>query len=61
MAPPAVRPGMNGKDNSLDHLCVDSAALSESTSQPLRSYRAVRGDALACVASAGSLRGAWLA
>ncbi len=61
MAPPAVRPGMNGKDNSLDHLCVDSAALSESTSQPLRSYRAVRGDVLACVASAGSLRGARLA
>ncbi|WP_368759057.1 hypothetical protein [Pseudomonas aeruginosa] len=52
---------MNGKDNSLEHLSVDSAALSESTSQSLRSYRAVRGDALVCVASSGSLHGTWLA
>ncbi|MBH3773355.1 hypothetical protein I5Q65_30015 [Pseudomonas aeruginosa] len=57
---PAVRLGINGKDNSLDHLSFDSAALSESTRQPLHSYRAACGDALVGVASAGSLHGAWL-
>ncbi|WP_275630393.1 DUF2388 domain-containing protein [Pseudomonas sp. 273] len=55
---------MDGKGNSSDHFTVatslGTAAASESSSQPLRTYRAARDDALAYVASAGRIHGAQL-
>jgi uncharacterized protein (TIGR02448 family) len=55
---------MDAKGNSSDHFTVatslGSAALSESTSQPLRTYRAARDDALAYIASDGRIHGAQL-
>ncbi|MCL6687399.1 DUF2388 domain-containing protein [Pseudomonas sp. R3.Fl] len=55
---------MDGKGNSSDHFTVatslGTAALSESTSQPLRTYQAARDDALAYIASDGRIHGAQL-
>lgn len=55
---------MDGKGSSSDHLIVatslGTAAVSESTSHPVQTYKAARDDALAYVASSGSIRGAQL-
>ena len=50
---------MDGKGNSSDHFTVatslGTAALSESTSQPLRPYRAAPDDAVADIAADGQI------
>lgn len=55
---------MDGKGNSSDHFTVGTslgtAALSESTSHPARTYASARDDALAYVGSAGAIHGAQL-